>query len=174
MSSRPSRSACPVVSALISSLGRTITPLERQRLLERWPAAMPRVSDDATLRRAAFLTDRVLRKYSTETMKAIKAPNMARHLTRVPDRDTAIRLTNEISTHLLETVSKNPGARNANQLRHAARVCGRTSDTIAAYPDHPVQAARHTAGVITAWSAAAGTGIIQELHTLMEQMADIR
>lgn len=135
---------------------------------------MPQVSDDATLRRAAFLTNRTLRKYSTETMEAIKVPAMARHLTRVPDRDTALKLTNEIAVYLLENVSKNPGARNSNQLRHAARVCGRTSDTIAAYPDHPVQTARHTAGVITAWSAAAGTGIIQELHTLMEELAAIR
>ena len=96
---------------------------------------MPQVDDEATLQRAAFLTDRAVRKHSTETMEAIKVPAMARHLTRV---------------------------------------CSRTADTIAAYPDHPVQSARHTAGVITAWSAAAETGIIHELHTIMENLSDIR
>ena len=175
MTTRPASAAvCPIVSTLLSSLGRTITPLERQRLVERWPSAMPKVGDDATLQRAAFLTDRAVRKYSTETMEAIKVPAMARHLTRVPDRDTAHKLTNEIANYLLANISKNPNAKNTGQLRHAARVCSRTADTIAAYPDHPVQSARHTAGVITAWSAAAGTGIIHELHTIMECLADIR
>ena len=163
-----------MVSTLLSSLGRTITPLERQRLLERWPAAMPEVCGDATLRRAAFLTDRALRKYSTETMEAINVPNMARHLTRVPDRETAVNLTNQIASYLLDSVSKNPNARNSNQLRDAARVCGRISDAISAYPDRPAQSARSAAGVITAWSAAAGTGIIQELHTILEELTDIR
>ena len=175
MSTRtPRATVCPIVSTLLSSLGRTITPLERQRLIERWPAAMPQVNEDATLQRAAFLLDRSLHKYSTETMEAIKVPNMVRHLNRVPDRETAQMLTNQIATYLLDSVSKNPNANNIDQLRQAARVCARTADTIAAYPDHPVQSARHTAGVITAWSAAAGTGIIHELHTIMEHMADIR
>ena len=35
-------------------------------------------------------------------------------------------------------------------------------------PGGPVR--RHTAGVITAWSATAGTGIIHELHTIMEHL----
>ena len=109
MTTRPARAAvCPIVSTLLSSLGRTITPLERQRLVERWPAAMPQVGDDATLQRAAFLTDRAVRKYSTETMEAIKVPAMARHLTRVPDRDTAHKLTNEIANYLLDQHQQEP------------------------------------------------------------------
>ena len=77
-------------------------------------------------------------------------------------------------SHIVDVQRLCQYAKNTAQLRNAARVCARTADTIAAYPEHPVQSARHSAGVITAWSAAAGTGIIHELHTIMEHMADIR
>ena len=164
---------CPIVHAFLSSLERTLSEREMARLVERWTEALSQVSDDATQRRAAFLTDRTLRKYSTEAMEALHITGAAKHLTRVPDRDTARELTNQIAAYLFEEVRKDPNSPHNDRLRHAAQVCSRTSQAIAAYPDNPAETARCSAQALTSWSASAGTGIIHELHTILREMSEI-
>ena len=168
-----SASQCPVVRNLISGLSHTITNAEQEQIQYRWAQAMQSVNEDATLRRAGYLTNRALKKYSAETMEAINVPKMARHLLKVPDRETAAQLTSEIATFLLQRVSDHPSSPENDRLRRAAQVCSRTADTIAAYPDSPATAARYSAEALTAWSAAAGHGIIHELHTVLRELNDI-
>lgn len=172
--SSPTGRPCPVVENLISPLNHALTPREKERLTQRWPSAFPQVGDDATQRRAAFLAQRTLEKYSVETMNAVGAPEMVKHLNQVPDRETAVHLTTGIADFLTDKIRRNPQARNADQLRAAARVCSHTSQSITAYPDDARETARHAGMAMSNWSAAARVGIIHELHTLLAEISSIR